>query len=123
MKLIEITKDHYVVVDYSEIENGDSVYVNCSELGVKDIRKVSDYYNEQYLFEGGGQIHIDYCKKITHSTQPLSDECKYCTGYCEQCVDVIKPLSISEVEELICEVDKTECEVEFIDGKFKQQII
>lgn len=104
MKLIKITNDHYVVVDDSEIESGDFVYVDCSELEVNDIRKVCDCHNEQYFFEGGGQIHVDYCKKITHSTQPLevkiTDEGIHLPDWSK-----IKALSPRVVKELIGEVD------------------
>ena len=65
MKHSIIKTDHYLlVVNDSEIAIGDTVLVDCSELEVLDIRKVNDYYNEQFLFEGNGQIHMDYCKKI-----------------------------------------------------------
>jgi len=58
------TDNYLLVVDDSEIKEGNIVYVDCSEIEVRDIRKVKDYYNEQFLFDGGGQIHINYCKKI-----------------------------------------------------------
>jgi hypothetical protein len=66
------TDNYLLVVDDSEIAIGDTVLVDCSELEVLDIRKVNDYYNEQFLFEGNGQIHMDYCKKII-SHLPLNN--------------------------------------------------
>lgn len=62
------TNNYLLVVDDSEIAIGDTVLVDCSELEVLDIRKVNDYYNEQFLFEGNNQIHMDYCKKIIAHT-------------------------------------------------------
>lgn len=62
------TDNYLLVVDDSEIKEGNIVYVDCSEIEVRDIRKVKekvkDYYNEKFLFDGGGKIHIIYCKKI-----------------------------------------------------------
>jgi hypothetical protein len=66
------TDNYLLVVDDSEIAIGDTVLVDCSELEVLGIRKVNDYYNEQFLFEGNGQIHMDYCKKII-SHLPLNN--------------------------------------------------
>lgn len=91
MKLIKINTDHYIIVDDSEIKEGDYHF---------DFDK-----NEIDTWKGNLYSNRLKCKKITHSTQPLSDECKNCTGYCEQCVDGTKPLSLSEVKELIGEVD------------------
>jgi hypothetical protein len=65
--------DYILVIDDSEIQIGDLVFVDCPEVEVQDIRKVNDYYNEQFLFEGGGQIHMDYCKKII-SQQTLENK-------------------------------------------------
>jgi len=62
-KLIH-TPNYLLVVDDSEIKEGGFVLVSCSELDIIETRKVKDYYNEQFLFDGGGQIHMDYCKKI-----------------------------------------------------------
>ena len=62
------TDNYLLVVDDSEIKEGNIVYVDCSEIEVRDIRKVKekvkDYYNEKFLFDGGGKIHIIYSKKI-----------------------------------------------------------
>lgn len=71
MELIKINPDHYVIVDYLEIKIGDWVYVYCSEIQVEEICQVIEYYNEQFIFRDGSQIHLDYCHKITHSTKPI----------------------------------------------------
>jgi len=71
-KEIIYTADYALVVSDEEIKEGDLVFVDCSEVEVQDIRKVKDYYNEQFLFENGGQIHIDYCKKVI-AHRPLKD--------------------------------------------------
>jgi hypothetical protein len=70
-KLIH-TPNYLLVVDDSEIKEGGFVLVSCSELDIIETRKVKDYYNEQFLFDGGGQIHMDYCKKII-AHLPLND--------------------------------------------------
>ena len=85
MKLIKLSNTHYIIVDDSEIKDGDYVYDSKDKV----IRYVKKYLKD------------DWIKKITHSTQPLSEECRKCNGYCEQCVDIIKPLSLSEIEEAI----------------------
>jgi alpha-amylase/alpha-mannosidase (GH57 family) len=71
-KEIIYAADYALVVSDEEIKEGDLVFVDCSEVEVQDIRKVKDYYNEQFLFENGGQIHIDYCKKVI-AHRPLKD--------------------------------------------------
>ncbi len=57
----------YFVSDM-EIKEGDWVYVSCSELNVFEVRQVTGYYNEQFLFDKKSQIHMDYCKKIEAAT-------------------------------------------------------
>ena len=83
-KLIKLSESHYIIVDDSEIKEGDLCIYKTGEI-------------IQYLVK----LNTDNLRKITHSTQPLSDECKYCTGACEECIDGTKPLSLSEVEEAI----------------------
>jgi len=73
MKHSIIKTDNYLLVaDDSEIAIGDTLLVESPELEALDIRKVNDYYNEQFLFEGNGQIHMDYCKKII-AHAPIND--------------------------------------------------
>lgn len=94
MKLIKLLDTHYIIVDDSEIKKGNWVYkiqhshtslfyVDCEELSNDFNRNKNNY------------------KKITHSTQPLSEDCRRCTGACEQCVEGTKSLSLLEIEETI----------------------
>lgn len=57
----------YITSD-EEIKEGDYVVVSCSEIEIEEVRLVIGYYNEQFLFDDRGQIHIDYCKKIILTT-------------------------------------------------------
>lgn len=93
MKLIKLSETHYIVIDDSEIKEGDfAIHIG----------------NPYFQFnESMRQFLCKDCKKITHSTEPLSEECKRCTGACEQCIDGTKQLSLSEVEEAIYGVIKT----------------
>ena len=88
MKLIKIKEDHYVVVDDSEIKEGDLSH--CSYTN--NINKYSGFEKKEC------------CKKITHSTQPLEEfidnEGIRRIGWTN-----IKVLELSEVKELIGEVD------------------
>ena len=80
MKLIKINTDHYVVVDDSQIKDGDWYY----DFIYNKIDKCNLYIGKH-----------DTCKKITHSTQPLGISWQQ---------EVIE-LSLQEVKELIGEVD------------------
>jgi hypothetical protein len=50
------------------IKEGDYVIVSCSEVNIEEVRIVTGYYNEQFLFDDKSQIHMDYCKKIILTT-------------------------------------------------------
>lgn len=76
-KLIKLSDTHYIVVDDSEIKEGDW------------------FYNSKYQ-EIGINYNPDGCKKITHSTQPLDYDID--GGYYPMSVTA---LSLSEVEELV----------------------
>ena len=58
MELIKINPDHYIIVDDLEIKIGDLVYVYCSEIEAEEIHQVAGYYNEQFIFADGSQIHL-----------------------------------------------------------------
>jgi hypothetical protein len=113
MKLIKISSDHYIIVDDSEIKEGDWV------LDVYDnsIKLIS---NTVIL-----PLDKDYWKKITHSTQPIEQYYGAADGTIPFVYHKIIELLLSEVKELIGEkswkgyIDGTEWEVEFIDGKLK----
>lgn len=88
-ELLKLSYNHYIVVDDSEIKEGD-YYWN---------KNISNEI--QYKKEKGILFH--HCKKITYSTQPLERDYSQAT-YGIQYVEVfdkIKPISLSEVEELI----------------------
>ena len=90
MKIIKITDDHYVVVDDSEIKEGDSFY------------SVRNLIEKAIINYPSGE-HIG---KITHSTQPLElvDWENGAKGK-RPAFDKIKEIPLSEVKELIGEVD------------------
>jgi hypothetical protein len=98
--LIKLNDQHYIVVDDSEIKEGDWV-CNIQRPYIKQCQDIDvDYYNKRN----------DVFKKITHSTEPL--EYKYgsqkhgfnmgvMSSDIKLVYDQIKPLDLSEVEELI----------------------
>jgi len=79
MKLIKINTDHYIIVDDSEIREGDYFY---------SIRNLI----EKAIINYSIREHIG---KITHSTQPLG------IGWQQEVIE----LTLSEVKELLGEVD------------------
>ena len=83
MKLIKINTDHYVIVDDSEIKDGDW-YVDDTNSIRQSIISDKSYWLTRKEY-----------KKITHSTQPL-----YKNDFW-----AIQELSLSEVKELLGEVD------------------
>lgn len=105
MKLIKINTDHYVVVDDSEIKEGDYFLSGNNNIL---------HYAKGYTPEDTNDRGLN-CKKITHSTQKL-----YKNDFW-----AIQELKLSEVKELIGEkswkgyIDGTEWEVEIVDGKLK----
>ena len=90
MKLIKINTDHYVIVDDSEIKEGDYHF---------DFDK-----NDIDTWKGNLYSNRLKCKKITHSTQPLevkiTDEGIHLPDWSK-----VKALSSRVVKELIGEVD------------------
>ena len=109
MTLKKLTNDHYIIVDDSEIKINDWVY---SMDGV-----------HQYF---GLILNTEPLpKKIIYSTQPLEQGygCEIKEGLMlrnvgkELCYDLIKPLSLSEVKELIGEVDMEKKEIILTDSQ------
>ena len=84
MKLIKLSLDHYIVVDDSEIKEGD--------WHLKNDKLIT-------------RSHIidETCKKITHSTQPI--ERMNHGNYSSNVYLDIEKLSLQEVKELISEID------------------
>jgi hypothetical protein len=113
MKLIKINTDHYIIVDNSEIKEGDWF---IDSLG---IRQVTSFAGVMVVKD------ITHIKKITHSTQPFNCNCSN-KGYrldtnCAErnhCFDKIQYLSLQEVKELIGEVDVKKKAEEFIGCKY-----
>jgi hypothetical protein len=56
------------ITNESDIKENDYVIVSCSEVNIEEVRIVTGYYNEQFLFDDKSQIHMDYCKKIILTT-------------------------------------------------------
>lgn len=98
MKLIKLSAEHYIIVDDSEIKEGDYILMNWS------IIRQCDYIDGYMLIDTTqGKHHISVCDKITHSTQP------------DKGMDNVTFISLSEVKELTVEVD--------VEKKAKQDAI
>lgn len=85
MKLIKIAHDHYIIVDDSEIKM-DDWYLDDTNTARQAITECESYWT-----------HRKNYKKITHSTRPES----LGMGWMQS----VLPLLLSEVKELIGEVD------------------
>lgn len=85
-KLIKLTKDHYVVVDDSEIKEGDWYYWEVTKT--IQIAKLDSLNRFPKSSDGS--------KKITHSTQPFNNRPHFAQ---------YGLITLSEVKELIGEVD------------------
>lgn len=103
MKLIKINTDHYIIVDDSEIKE-----------------KSGDWF---YSFETGKiydtLIHhtAASCKKITHSTQPI-EEGTTIHGIEHKRWNHVKFIDLSEVKELIGEVDVEKKAIKDLESYF-----
>lgn len=103
-KLIKINTDHYIIVDDSEIREGDFVYDSKDKV----IRFVKQYLKDNWI------------KKITHSTQPLGFLNEYGSTADLKCDWTnVKFLPISEVKELIGEVDVEKKAKKFIGCEYE----
>lgn len=87
MKLIKINPDHYIIVDDSEIREGDWFINETNNIE----QGIGNYPYKSLSPE---------CKKITHSTQPLEYSPKIGKYW-----NKVQPVSLSEIKELIGEVD------------------
>ena len=118
MNLIKINTDHFVVVDDSEIREGD--YYLFTWGGKQEIQR---FFKEQYADrENHRHLYDNACKKITHSTQPLDCTCainnrKLDSNCAERnhCFNKIQQISLSEVKGLIGEVDVEKKAEEYAD--------
>jgi hypothetical protein len=98
-KLIKLNENHYIIVDDSEIKEGDFDIEYC-DIDKKWLKP------EQVINEGWDRVSkANYCRKrgtnfkITYSTQPL--EYWETKGNIPFVFHKIKPISLSEVEEAI----------------------
>lgn len=107
-KLIKLSESHYIVVNDSEIKVGDW-YINTFATCKVRPQKHSKL---RHLINHKKDYRFKYCKKITHSTQPLDKNDFW----------VIKELKLSEVEEAIYgySVEKMAAESAFCNGGFIQ---
>ena len=111
MELIRINPDHYVIADDSDIKEGDYFLNETSAIEVG----IGNYHYKTLSPE---------CKQITHSTKPL-ESCCTPVGQIKRYVDCkgcdksylgyqkIQSISLSEVKELIGEVDMEELELKY----------
>lgn len=120
MNLIKINPEHYVIVDDSEIKEGDVV-----------AEKLITGEYELFEIHNTNDIDSSSQKVITHSTQPFNCNCSN-KGYrldtnCAErnhCFDKIQYLSLQEVKELIGDVDvekKAEISSEIQEGTYTPQ--
>jgi hypothetical protein len=65
---VNVGNQHIYITNDSDIIVKDYVVVSCSEVNIEEVRIVTGYYNEQFLFDDKSQIHMDYCKKIILTT-------------------------------------------------------
>ena len=87
--LIKLSDTHYIIVDDSEIKE-DCYALHEGPLG------------EREVVTANGQCKLD--RKITHSTQPI-EQYEHPAGGYDVGYSNIKQLSLSEVKELLGEVD------------------
>lgn len=66
-KLIKINEEHYIIVDNSKINKNDWYYSSFSNV----ILKATEVKNDRIYFNNFECSPPEFCKKITHSTQPL----------------------------------------------------
>lgn len=86
-KLIKLKNDHYIIVDDSQINKGDYCLMFDDSGNI-----FLGNEPQQYLGEKAGHYLNKGLRKITHSTQSFN-------------FDFMEPLVLSEVKELIGEVD------------------
>jgi len=98
IKLVKINTNHYVVVDDSEIKDGDYFLNETNTI---------EGWIDNYPFK----ILSPKCKKITHSTEPLEYIGFHVTLGWQLGFGKIKPLILSEIKKLIGEVNMEELEL------------
>lgn len=133
MKLIKLTDTHYIIVDDSEKKEGDFVYhpeVSQEYTIVNPLKEGDEKYSKGQHIAQGIYRHKPTTnewykkeKKITHSTQPLDRKCLSCNGEdeCIECITLLKPLSLAEVEEAIYGYSVEKMALEY-DGRMKLDV-
>jgi hypothetical protein len=111
MKIIQINKDHYVIVDNSEIKEGDWIIDIKDPLSPRQIKT-------KHLLED----LFDSEKKITHSTKPLEDGTTIHGIEHKRWVH-IKYIGLSEVKELFSEINVKKKYTEEDINKIRQILV
>lgn len=103
MELIKINPDHYIIVDDSKIEDNDWMQRN-NEHPVQAVPNFWWDFGDKY-------------RKVTYSTKPLEDITILVrpdgSDVSKTTFDKVKEISLSEVKELIGEVDMEELELKY----------
>lgn len=114
MKLIKLSTDHYIVVDDSEIKEGDWFIDVKKPLRPRQIKT-------KHLLED----LFDSEKKITYSTQPLESVSLYNTSTGDISEGLrflnVKQLFLSEVKELIGEIEVDDKAIEAMDLRYSAE--
>ena len=114
MKLIKLSDTHYIIVEDSEIKEGDWIYAYYTSsspmiaqvLSIDSNTGLDGHIEYDVFFENGNYSWgNDAVEKIIYSTQPL-EQTEWRTSkngehHRPLIFDKIKPLSLSEVEEVI----------------------
>ena len=100
MKLIKINTDHYIIVDDSQINKGDYCLMFDDSGNI-----FLGNEPQQYLGEKAGHYLNKGLRKITHSTQPIEQYYGATDGTIPFVYHKIIELPLSEVKELLGEVD------------------
>jgi hypothetical protein len=124
MKLIKLKKDHYVIVDDSEITVGDfylrynQKIMKCTEMKLSFNESLK---KEEVIILSNGcgdpyERSRSYLKKITHSTEPIEI---YEKDPQWQMWDKVTGLNLSDIKEVIGEVDVINKAMKFSNDPFE----
>jgi hypothetical protein len=108
MKLIKLSTDHYIIVDDSEIKEGDW-FLPISGIGWE--------LNKPRQADSSGGYSNGHCTKITHSTKPI-EEGTTIHGIEHKRWNHVKFIDLSEVKELIGEVDVEKKAIKDLESYF-----
>lgn len=97
-KLIKLPEEHYIIVDDSEMKEGD-LFLHTSH-GISGIYQINTIDEKSITTTTGERCWIYYSKKITHSTQPLNESTQLNTEFYW---NNISKLPLLETEELVYE--------------------